>query len=161
MDFLKLSLFCLLNIFFSGETLGQEVIGSSGGTDSTSNSQVTWSVGETIIETATIGSIDFTQGYVQPIFLIVSLEEVNSSNISLKLFPNPANQEFNLVIEGTSESMFYLRITNISGQLVREKSFTEAKYTVNIDELLPATYFVEIVNEDGSYYNKLKLVKTR
>jgi len=145
---------------FSGAVVGQEVIGSSGGTDSTSNSQVTWSVGEAIIETGTVGSTDFTQGYVQPIFLIVSLEEVNSSNISLSLFPNPANQEFNIAIEGPLESSFYLRITNIGGQLIRAESFIEAKHTVNIDELQPATYFIEILNEEGSYYNKLKLVKT-
>jgi hypothetical protein len=160
MIYLKTSSFLLLNFLFSVVVLGQEVIGSSGGTDSTANSQVTWSVGEAIIETGTVGSTDFTQGYVQPIFLIVSLKEVNSSNVSLSLFPNPANQEFNLVIEGPLESIFYLRITNTSGQLVREESFYEAKHTVNINELLPATYFVEIINEEGSYYSKLKLVKT-
>lgn len=160
MKLLQIIFSFLLITLFSKAVVGQEIISGSGGTDTTKNTQVTWNLGEPIIGLGSSGSIDVTQGYVQPIFLIVSLEEVKSNNISLNIFPNPANQEFNLVLEGNLESIFYVRISNINGQLVKEESFVESKHKVLIDDLLPATYFVEIQNETGSYYNKLKLVKT-
>lgn len=160
MNSFRVLVFSFLIAIVPNSLFGQEVVGTSGGTDSTVNSQVTWSLGEAVIETGTVGTTDYTQGYVQPIFIIVSVEEVNSSNIFLNLFPNPATQEFNLVVEGSYESIFYVRITAINGQLIREESFSGPKHTVNINELMPATYFVEVLNENGSYYNKLKLIKT-
>ena len=107
MNSFRVLVFSFLIAIVPNSLFGQEVVGTSGGTDSTLNSQVTWSLGEAVIETGTVGTTDYTQGYVQPIFIIVSVEEVNSSNIFLNLFPNPATQEFNLVVEGSYESIFY------------------------------------------------------
>lgn len=140
----------------------QEVVSPIGKTDTTVNTQVTWNLGEVVTSTGTAGSIESTQGYVQPIFSIVSIEEKNTiDGLNLSLFPNPASQEVNLVLDGNLDGETLIKISNISGQVIREETFLNNKHTLQIDEMAPATYFIEVISMNGSYYNKLKLVKTQ
>ncbi len=152
-----ISFLFLLTTFAS---FGQEIIGTSGGTDSIANAEVSWSIGEAIIETATVGSTDITQGFVQPSFTIVSVEEKNLNNWNVSIFPNPAKNYFSVSLSEFSNQELIVKISAINGQLVKELLLTSNNQEVFIDELLPATYTVEILSSNGKYYQNLRLVKT-
>ena len=83
---------CLLNLHSRGQSITPSVNNSTGGTATVGNLIFDWNVGESMITTQSNGFI-VTNGQLQPVDQIISVEELNTSwNISV--YPNPTRDEF-------------------------------------------------------------------
>ncbi len=150
---------CLVSITIN--VTAQEIVGTAGTTDSIANAEVSWSIGESIITTGTIGNTDVTQGFIQPTFTLVSVEKVNSiRDFNISIFPNPAINEFSIKLSKQLDEEINLSIRDVNGKLLTQEKVTDLNQSFQIGELPPATYTVEISTKNGSYFQHLKLVKT-
>jgi cephalosporin-C deacetylase len=79
-----------------------------------------------------------------------------NTNVSIALFPNPANKELTLKLN-ESVGNFDVKIYDILGRIWLSKQLNQRDNTLNINDLLKGTYFVDIKNE--TFYVVKKFVK--
>jgi len=83
-----------------------------------------------------------------------------TSNISI--YPNPAINMINLTITPKSqEPTFYnVMVSNSSGIIVKQATLSQPSWQTGINNLLPGTYLLQVVNnKDKSLVGQLKFVK--
>ncbi|WP_179008666.1 T9SS type A sorting domain-containing protein [Winogradskyella forsetii] len=73
----------------------------------------------------------------------------------MKLFPNPATNEFTVKFDDASEVLQQLTLKNIMGKVLKLSN----SETVQLNGLRTGIYFVEIVTKDGNVYRKQLIVK--
>ena len=97
--------------------------------------------------TTTTSSLASFASYTEP-------TKVSSSNNSLVLYPNPVKTSLNVEVSNSFIGDLQIVINDASGKPVKtikaSKSSTLFTYQVNMQDVLPGTYVVEIVYGDGS-----------
>jgi hypothetical protein len=90
--------------------------------------------------------------YNAPIFPIA----VNAieSEISAKVYPNPANDLIYIELE-TTDSNIDFQIRDLSGKLIRQNLLQNTVNSISLEGLSAGLYFVELRNEKGSRVYKI------
>jgi hypothetical protein len=83
----------------------------------------------------------------------------NNSNLSIKVYPNPASDIITLSIDKTITTELALNIYNVIGKLVRSELLKQNQRQINITELNNGIYIVEI--KSGNWTEKQKLIIKR
>jgi hypothetical protein len=80
----------------------------------------------------------------------------------VRLYPNPNNGSFQVVFAENSGQTATISVMNILGESVYETNAinnANASLTINLNNLANGTYFVQVVNVDKVYTNKLIISK--
>jgi len=112
-----------------------------------------FSIGEPIVSTISNTKKILTQGFLQPIgqYFLFSNREVIPC-YTWKLWPNPANEIFNVSIDQKScftVNKTEIRIIKANGDLLFSKDAMEGTNVFNSSIWTPGTYFVQIINNTG------------
>jgi hypothetical protein len=112
-----------------------------------------FSIGEPIISKISNAKYIVTQGFLQPIgqYFLFSNREVIPC-YTWKLWPNPANEIFNVSIDQKScftVNKTEIRIIKANGDLLFSKDAMEGTNVFNSSIWTPGTYFVQIINNTG------------
>ncbi|MDR0207008.1 MAG: T9SS type A sorting domain-containing protein [Bacteroidales bacterium] len=85
-------------------------------------------------------------------FYLVGIEDINTNNLQVKIFPNPASDsiiiECNIVIES-------VQIFNETGQVVLSKSVKEEKTVIDTSNLLSGIYLIVVKTDNNTHTGKL------
>ncbi len=157
-----LLLACLLSLtrIASSQTLSPEVIGSSGGHYSSGNSQLSWTVGEAVINTHSSGNFQLTQGFHQPYINISAFDNLTSGAINVSVFPNPTDDLIALQI--SSSGNYSIQIFDILGRNLENKKVENSTLIeFDISEYAAGNYLMRISSEDNALIQTLKIQKTR
>ncbi|MEO6849852.1 MAG: T9SS type A sorting domain-containing protein, partial [Mucilaginibacter sp.] len=87
-------------------------------------------------------------------------ESITKNNISI--YPNPAksNISLSIVAEVNTAAAYNIQITNSSGILIKQATSNEPNWQANVNELLPGTYMVRVLNnKDNALIGNTKFVK--
>jgi len=97
---------------------------------------------------------------------IVTVEYAILSNANLatiSLYPNPVHDVVNITITNTttaSNVSYTITITNSSGTIITTATSTQSTYQNNVSNLLPGTYFIQVVdNNSKAIVGRSKFVK--
>lgn len=113
------------------QTLERSAFASMGRYQHYGIGDISWKLGETLMERTPISGQHVTQGFQQPFNLIPAAAYLNNPNPDLILYPNPFLEFITLEGPGFADQT-HLKIGNVSGKLV----FTQ--------EVLPASIRMEI-----------------
>ena len=102
-----------------------------------------------------------------PIVLSLDTKEVTSTielpfsseSQLIKITPNPANAQIDLVWNGTNP--IDLRIFNLQGKLMLAQKLSEQKTTIEIAPLPPGLYIVQMTDKDTGVFDVAKLLIQR
>ena len=86
--------------------------------------------------------------------------QMNFSNGTLALYPNPGNGVFKVVVENNQAADMQVRIFNAVGQLVQASEMVKAavwEKSMNLEGQAKGTYFVQIKVGDQIVYKKYML----
>ena len=72
-----------------GQVIAPEIISSSGGSYSSSNGSLSWTIGEPITATENTGNYYLTQGFQQPSTIVVTAINNPATQTSVSVYPNP------------------------------------------------------------------------
>ncbi|HRW20823.1 MAG TPA: T9SS type A sorting domain-containing protein [Bacteroidales bacterium] len=86
-------------------------------------------------------------------FVSANSEKLLDKNINI--YPNPANEFFNIEIDESVYNNQTLYIFNIVGELVKIEQIQSIKHNINIEDLHAGIYIVEIDNVECSSKQKL------
>jgi hypothetical protein len=86
------------------------------------------------------------------------------ANSNISVYPNPARSSLNLAIANnnakTSGTAYKINITNSSGLSVKSETSTSADWHGQIDNLLPGTYFIQVINtKDNTLTGRSTFIK--
>ena len=85
---------------FSSVINGQQVISSAGASATGAGVQLSWTVGEPVIETFTGASAILTQGFHQSKLTVTAIDPRIYPELELTVYPNPVSSSLRLQIEG-------------------------------------------------------------
>ncbi len=144
----------LLNYEAFAQSITPSVINSTGGTATTGNLIVAWNVGESIITTQTNGII-VTNGQLQPVDEIISVEELNTSwNISV--YPNPARDEF--VITAPNAGVFEASLFDLAGKFISKQTLMSTN-RMDVQSLANGSYYLQVRNTSNQEFKTITIIK--
>lgn len=146
---LKLSAILLLGLGLTG-LQAQEGVNVSGGNASGSGGAVSYSVGQVFYTTNTGTNGSVAQGVQQPfeISVVTAIEQAIGINLSVSAYPNPTTDYLTLSINEFDISNLSYQLYDINGKLLQNEQVKSNKVNIVISNLVPATYFVKVTNEN-------------
>ena len=147
----------LASIFSFSTVTAQETITTTGGDASGSGGSASYSVGQVAYQTYTGTNGSVAEGVQQPfeISMVTSVEEANGINLSISAYPNPARDYLTLEVKDYDFSNLTYQLYDIHGKLLQNEKITGNQTSIFMSNLLPATYFVKIL--EGN--NEVKIFK--
>ena len=143
-------------------SVSPEVLGAAGDVATGTTINVSYTIGEPVVETATGTATILTQGFQQPDYTIVAVDDPGGSDVVATLFPNPTSANLYVRIEAPTEDIYQVELMDIQGQiLVREsmegQSFREE---LELGDLAAGTYFVRILSTTNSFHQTFRVTRT-
>ncbi len=78
---------------------------------------------------------------------ITSIEQ-DAANLEIKVFPNPAENNIQLLVKDAESSVFQIRIYDMMGRLIKSLSTQNGNALISIHEWSNGSYMVQAYNED-------------
>ena len=154
--FFLIPLFLILfsTIIASAQSITPSIINSTGGTATFGNLVVDWNVGESMITTQTNGFI-VTNGQLQPVDGIISVEELNSSwNISV--YPNPTRDEFMII--APSSGIYEASLFDLAGKFISKQLLNNTN-RIDVRSLANGSYYLQVRNTASQEFKTITLIK--
>jgi hypothetical protein len=144
--------FVFATIFVSA----QVVISTAGETQKISGFEISWTIGEPLIETISAENTILTQGFHQSKLTVTAIEEI--TNINLKVYPNPTS-EFITIQFNTLEKNPDYSLLDFSGKLLEHKTISASTTNVNLKNLASGTYLLKIDDKNARQLQTFKIIK--
>jgi hypothetical protein len=127
------------------QVVERQVIASAGSGVS-GTLQVDWTIGETVVQSATAAGVLYQQGYHQA--ATQSGSGITSlSDMGIMLFPNPSTGLVFLQWEGMKESCT-VQVYNMLGVAVHQQEWLPGRpFAMDLKSLSPGTYQVEVLGK--------------
>lgn len=152
---LLLWLFLLL---LSNYVCAQEVISSSGSSFENSTNQLSWTLGEPVIETFSDAKSVITQGFQQSKLTITAIDQISENEFKMKVYPNPVSSA--LTIEVSEVEKINLSLFDLNGKLLFQKELKKIVETVDMLNFIPGSYFLTVCSGNGKHLQTFKVIKS-
>jgi hypothetical protein len=153
-----LSVFLLWVTSVHAQHLERQVTASAGDyRQAPSFGSLHWTLGETVTETLTSGSVRLSQGFHQLYILTVDVDEPEAESFSLKVFPNPATASVN--IQTDHSRPLHWQLTDVSGKLLQAQSLPAFSLQTIDLQSLPAGVYLLCATDARQRMRTFKIVK--
>ena len=149
--------FFLMGSTVFGQTIQNSVISSAGGSSSTSNVKMDYTLGETVIETFSVGGNTLTQGFHQTNLTLVAIENVELF-AEISIYPNPTSEFVNIDIPANYKLM-EISMFDVTGKLLKTQANASGLVTLDVNNLATGTYYLQVINPKNKEFKTFKLVK--
>ncbi len=148
-----------IGLSWSDFAQSQQSSNAAGGDATGSGGSVAYSVGQIVYTTHTGSTGSVAQG-VQQAYEIFSIG-INETelNSSLSLFPNPIVDNLTLQISDFNKEKLSYILFDTQGKLLRNGQVTAQQTQINTSSLLPATYFIKVLDQENKQVQSFKIIK--
>ena len=137
----------------------QEVISSAGANYSSVNLQVSWTIGEPMVETFSAGGIILTQGFHQSKSVVTAIDPIPLAGFDIEVYPNPTSGDLNIKVnKGNISKLRYFLYTSQGEQILRQE-FSGQIEPLNMQLLAPGYYMLKIARDKDTPVQTFKIVK--
>ena len=137
----------LFSLFVAISVSAQEVVATQGDSYSNASANIDFTIGEVIIDTGTDGTNDLTQGFHQTNWNFVGVEDF-APDYEASIFPNPTSDVLN-IRTSSFENVTYT-LYDAQGKLVMQNILSAEQTPIQVSELAPGAYSLELIFEEGS-----------
>ena len=135
----------------AGNGMAQETVSAAGNYSVNDLYQLSWTLGETAIETLGTKDLLLTQGLHQQNMCIASIGELHDTDYEISAFPNPVSESITVKITNLSayENLKkgekpVIRLYDIKGILLYEKYIISNETSVSMTSFPPSVYILKI-----------------
>ena len=136
----------------------QEVVATAGETQSVSGFEISWTLGEPVIQTFSTGSNQLTQGFHQTNLQVTPVSELLLPNFELNVFPNPTSELLFIRMNEMPSSPGFA-LFDLSGKLISQKKIESTNTQVNLKKFAAGTYFLKIIQNKNQTVQTFKIIK--
>ncbi len=161
MDLHKLRFLIILGIgvLWANMTHSQESVNTAGGDVISNEGSVSYSIGQVFYTSQENSSATIVQG-VQHTYEVTQVGTNETSvNISVSVFPNPSTDYLTLEINDFGIETLSYQLRNMQGMLIKKEQIISQKTIISMEALSPATYILQITNEETNLVNSFKIIK--
>jgi hypothetical protein len=147
------------------QSIERQVIGAAGSFQTASWGSLSSTSGEAVVSTLTAGSNVLTQGFQQPLISDVMVYDIVLNNFSVQVYPNPASDIINVVINTNNADKHYsVTVFDLPGQRldIPSQDISNGKQThilIDIHQLAAATYMIMVADENNKQVKAIKFTK--
>jgi len=156
---------CLIILLFTGTIKAQQVVSTSGNHAENGSVQISWTVGETVIETLINGNNILTQGMHQSKLTVTAIQEVVGPGLEIIAFPNPATDcihlQLNSILHFPADDRgkdFSFQLYDLNGKLLLYKHIEDPETVIRMEGYTSSTYFLKIL-ENTKEIKTFKILK--
>jgi hypothetical protein len=154
----------LIIIFSSFNLVAQYNFTSGSGELKGIGGSASQSIGQIAYTTYQSDSGRVNQGVIQPYQIsVISGEDISNIVLSLRAFPNPVSNILNLEVLSENflneHQQLSYQFFDINGRLLRSSKINESLTEISVSDLPPATYFLQIIQQDKNI-KTFKIVKS-
>ena len=131
-----------------GKAQLQEVVSSSGGYFQGNETSISFTVGEPVVKTLQSETMMLTQGFQQARLIVTEVNDFGGRTYEIKAYPNPTTDFVHVSTNKELPTTSYYRLSDINGSLIDEKSVDGLTTEVSFQQLIPAVYFISIINHN-------------
>lgn len=160
------NLIVILFAAFSFEAFAQQttpqVIATGGNISQQSNAQISYTIGEPVIQTATDGTTILTQGYQQPHYNITLLPPYQNTLPNITVFPNPTKDHLQLTFDIAKETKVIISLFDAVGKQIQKQSYQALpKNTLNLpmQQVASGKYMLTIELPELSSQKTFEIIK--
>ncbi|MDC0303982.1 T9SS type A sorting domain-containing protein [Flavobacteriales bacterium] len=159
MKFLTVLSIALIPMAGMAQSISPEVIASAGEHFENGTTQLSWTLGEVVIDTYGNGTNTLTQGFHQTQLTVTSVEET-LSEVRLNMYPNPTSELLNIDL-GNNQTDINLQLFDMSGKLVYQAKIEafQTNHVVPMNLVATGNYLVQMQSVDGKLNTTHKVIK--
>lgn len=157
----KLTTFFLgaMLLLLSGKSQAQEVISSAGVNYNSENLQLSWTIGEPMVETFSAGGTILTQGFHQSKLVITAIGPIELAGFDIEVYPNPTSHEVNIKLNKGNISKLRFFLYTSQGEQILQQKFSSQAEKLNMQLLAPGYYMLKIARDTDTPLQTFKIVK--
>lgn len=152
----KLLLLLFLTSIASAQSISKQVIGAAGKTQSSTNSKLSWTVGEPVVGLMTAGGNQLSNGYYPALNLQALSIEDNTLDVQLRVYPNPTSQS--LHVSHPELNSFEITIMDLNGKQLYSETINKEE-PLDVSKFSQGMYLVTIENTTSHKKNTYKIIK--
>ena len=156
---MKILIVVIIGLTSIQASLCQQVISSAGTSASGSSVQLSWTVGETMIETFSGNTAIVTQGFHQGKLAITSVGPVDFMDITVTVFPNPVNDKLKIEFSDFKEENYFFELTDIKSRMVYKGMIVTNPQTIDMNPVTSGIYLLRIGTPRKNQWQTYKIIK--
>jgi len=126
----------------------QQVISSGGASAVGTGVQLSWTIGETVIETFTGSSAILTQGFHQTRLTITAVDPTLFPGLEVSVYPNPVSTQLRVKISGERIQNLSYQLFNAEGKAILNKLVDNPEALINMEIYTSGIYLLKFFRED-------------
>ena len=155
-------LFAFISWSVTAQSIEPEVLATSGAHFVGTNAELSWTIGEVIIETVSNTGNIITQGFHQPNDLVTTVEESLPNHIQVNVFPNPVTEKITVTIDNNTLELIAVIYDMTGRQLISKKiGYLQKTIEFNVVDFANAGYLLNIHSKDKKYNATYKIQKLK
>jgi len=149
----------LLALSSTAQTTSPQVFTTSGGTGSSADARLSWTIGETITSTGVNGATTLTQGFQQPELSVAIGIPENEGAWEVRVYPNPGSSQ---VAVRMAEPVPGTLVTLLApdGKVVLAERMVDRLLILDIAPFAAGMYIIDLRHEASGRNAQFNLTKT-
>ncbi len=147
------------------QSISPQVIASNGTFASAGGYSLSYTTGQPASSTLITGSSIITQGFQQPNDIYTGLQTFITPTLSVQLYPNPAVDWVNLVINTSTDAGTYaVQLVDLLGRVLQQPlneqiANGQTRFVFNVQQLPSSMYFITIKSSGSDVIRSFKFSK--
>ena len=145
----------------NSQELLPKVISSSGNYYKGTNASLSWTIGETIVETFIGTNSILTKGFQQTSYSVTGIKKLEDGSFQIKVFPNPASDFLNITFITKEKTSLLIELIDLNGKILLniKVESTHLIKQINFTHYTPGTYFLRIRKTNGKLLESYQIQK--
>ena len=144
-------LLALLPVFAMAQP---DVIASGGGYGESSSVKMSYTIGQTVTAAVSGNNAIVTQGFQQPEYVIVKVDETGS-DIELNIYPNPTVGDVTLDFTKMPKSDVTIYLYNDAGKVMLNDNVSDSRYSLGMKNYPAGIYFLKVTSKKSKKTYKI------
>lgn len=134
----------------NAQSIEPEVVASSGTHFSNGTTQLSWTIGEPVIDTYDNGSNILTQGFHQTLLTVTGIQETEAQLEGVSVYPNPVDYLLNVKFE-VNQSNVSAMLFDPSGRMISSEQIQSGttQHQMDLSGISNGTYLLRLMTEEG------------
>ena len=124
------------------------IVGSSGTGKTTTNTTLTWTIGQPIIKTFSNQDVNLSSGNQQTNLKIVAVptgvEDVSNAQLQINVYPNPTQDQLTITFNDASKTTATYDLIAVDGTCIRSDAVLKNNQSIDVHSLLAGMYILNI-----------------
>jgi len=136
----------------------QSVTAASGASLQGENVSVSFTLGESVINTLQNSNLKVTQGFHQTKLVVTAIDAIENLAVKIEAYPNPVSDNLNFTLSEMLSAETRYALYDSYGGLILEKQLDDLNTSISFQNLVSAVYILR-VSQGTSTVKTFKIIK--